>query len=209
MNLLMGYLDEAILRKIKEPMRKHLFLALSACLAVVSISSSNVLAQTSAPEPKVEVGGQFSVIRLRDLGVTEVGLGGRITYNVNDFLAVEAEGDFFPRDNQDLGGSGRKTEGFFGGLIGYRSSGFAIYSKIRPGFIHFTRDPFANPVSSTDFAVDIGGVFEIFPSRRTVVRFDVGDTAIRFGNLTGVELGAPGSFWSHNLQFNAGVGFRF
>jgi hypothetical protein len=194
-------------------MRKHLLLVLAACLAIVSLSYKDALAQTSSPDPKVEVGAQFTILRLRDLGVTEVGVGPRVTYNVNQFLSIEAEADFFPRDNQNLGGSGRKTEGFFGGLLGYRSSGFAIYSKIRPGFIHFTRDPFADPVSSTDFAVDIGGVFEFYPSRRSMVRFDVGDTAIRFGSQTVIPTPFgpvnTGTYWSHNLQFSAGVGLRF
>jgi len=85
-------------------MRKQLFLAVSACFAILSLSFSEALAQTSSSEPKVEVGAQFSVLRLRDLGVTDVGVGGRITYNLNEFLSVEAEGDFFPKDNQDLGG---------------------------------------------------------------------------------------------------------
>jgi hypothetical protein len=194
-------------------MRKYFFLVLTGCLAIVSLSCTDVLAQKSSSEPKVEVGAQFSVLHLRDLGVTDVGVGGRVTYNLNEYISVEGEADFFPKDNQDLGGSGRKTEGFFGGLLGYRSSGFAIYAKIRPGFIHFSRDPFAAPVSSTDFAVDIGGVFEFYPSRRSVVRFDIGDTAIRFGSQTVLPTPfgpvATGSFWSHNLQFNAGVGVRF
>src|SRR5262245_27273992 len=187
-------------------MRKHLFLILSACLAIVSLTYSDALAQSTSSEPKAEVGAQFCLLRLRDLGVTDVGVGGRATYHFNDYLAVEGEVDFFPKDNQDLGGAGRKTAGFFGGLIGYRSSGFGIYSKIRPGLIRFTRDAFGAPFSSTQFAVDIGGVFEFYPSRRSVVRFDVGDTAIRFGADTILP---TGSFWSHNLQFNAGVGFRF
>jgi hypothetical protein len=132
---------------------------------------------------------------------------------LNEFLSVEGEVNFFPRDNQNLGGSGRKTEGLFGGLLGYRSSGFAIYSKFRPGFIHFTRDPFAVPISSTDFAIDIGGVFEFYPSRKSFVRFDIGDTVIRFGPDTVLPNAfgpvATGSFWSHNVQFSAGAGVRF
>jgi len=194
-------------------MRKQIFLVTSACLAILSLSFGEALAQRPASEPKVEIGGQFSVLRLRDLGVTDVGVGGRVTYNLNEFLSLEGEVDYFPKDNQDLGGSGRKTEGFFGGLIGYRASGFAIYSKIRPGFIHFSRDPFAAPISSTDFAVDIGGVFEFFPTHKSVVRFDIGDTAIRFGSNTVLPTPfgpvATGTFWSHNLQFSAGVGVRF
>jgi hypothetical protein len=194
-------------------MRKHLFLGLSACLAIVSLTHGDALAQRSFSEPKVEVGGQFSLLHIPDLGVTEAGFGGRATYNINEYVAVDGAIDFYPKDNQNLGGSGRKVTGLFGGLLGYRSSGFAIYSKFRPGFIHFTRDPFANPISSTDFAMDIGGVVEFYPSRKSVVRFDIGDTAIRFGSQTVLPTAvgpvATGSFWSHNLQFNAGVGVRF
>jgi hypothetical protein len=194
-------------------MRKQFFIVTSACLAIVSLSCGTALAQSSSSEPKVEAGAQFTLVHFRDLGVTDVGVGGRVTYNFNDNFRVEGEIDYFPKDNQDLGGMGRKTEGFFGGLLGFRSSGFGIYSKIRPGFIHFTRDPFAVPFSTTDFAIDLGGVVEVYPSRRSVVRFDIGDTAIRFGSQTVLPtpIGpvATGTFWSHNLQFSAGVGVRF
>ena len=48
------------------------------------------------------------------------------------------------------------------------------------------------------FALDIGGGFEIFPTRNTVVRFDVGNLLIRY----------PGQN-SNNLVMNIGFGFRF
>jgi len=194
-------------------MRKQFFLVTSACLAIVSLSYTSARAQSSSGEPKGEAGAQFTLLHFRDLGVTDVGFGGRAGYNFNDYIRVEGEINFFPKDNQDLGGMGRKTEGLFGGLLGFRSNTWGIYSKIRPGFIHFTRDAFAVPFSTTNFAIDLGGVVEFYPSHRSVVRFDVGDTAIRFGSDTVLPtpIGpvATGSFWSHNLQFSAGAGVRF
>jgi hypothetical protein len=56
----------------------------------------------------------------------------------------------------------------------------------------------------TAFALDLGGVVEFYPSRRVVMRFDLGDTVVNFrGNFAGRSL------TTHNLQFNAGVGYRF
>jgi hypothetical protein len=57
--------------------------------------------------------------------------------------------------------------------------------------------------SKTEAAFDMGGVVEFYPSRSTTVRFDLGDTIIRFRD--------PGyaTQTTHNLQFSAGFGFRF
>ena len=71
-----------------------------------------------------------------------------------------------------------------------------------------------------DFAFDLGGVAEYYPTRRLVLRFDIGDTIIR-QSLPDVIIPSgppPGSVilpapdrtsTKHNLQINAGVGFRF
>jgi hypothetical protein len=65
----------------------------------------------------------------------------------------------------------------------------------------------------TFFTIDTGGVLELYPSRRTVVRFEAGDTAIRhpsrFGQnfITGAVELMPAKF-THNFQFTAGVAFR-
>jgi len=52
----------------------------------------------------------------------------------------------------------------------------------------------------TRFALDLGGVIEFYPSRRFVLRVDLGDTVIRNSQ--------PGRT-SHNFQFGAGIGIRF
>ena len=75
----------------------------------------------------------------------------------------------------------------------------------------------------SNFAVDLGGVVEFYPSRRIVTRFDIGDTIIRYKdlkfNITPVcpinpalpcinQVPLPGHT-SNNFQFSAGIGMRF
>ena len=57
-----------------------------------------------------------------------------------------------------------------------------------------------------------GGVLEFYSSPRVIARFDCGDTTIRYGpRLLGffpTPTKSP-SATAHQLQFSAGVGFRF
>jgi hypothetical protein len=75
---------------------------------------------------------------------------------------------------------------------------------------------------ATYFSADVGGVVEFYPSRRIVTRLDVGDTIIRYGIYrealdTACTLSFPCRTLvferpretRHNLQFSAGIGFRF
>jgi len=59
----------------------------------------------------------------------------------------------------------------------------------------------------------VGGVFELYPSRRTIVRLDFGDTIVRYPGIpfTQIPQGTivVKSLYSNKLQFSAGVGFRF
>ena len=187
-------------------MHKRVFLSGIAALILLPLLNTKALAQHNAP--KVDVGAQFSVIRFRDLDTTDAGVGGRITYNITDLIALEGEVNFFPRNGTDFFESGRKTQALFGIKTGFRSSGAGIFAKVRPGFIHFSRDFDGFSDGHTDFALDVGSVIELYPSKRTLVRFDVGDTIIRFGDRIG-PLGPIGGFTSHNFQFSAGFGVRF
>ena len=186
--------------------------------------------------PKLEVGIQYSSLsfNLPRFGGTEtgVGVGGRVTYNLTDYFAVEAEGNLSPSDTTTTyvtGGASQQVQ--FGAKVGKRWRRFGLFAKARPGFVSFgeTLSPslsVAGPFPfgqfqrerKTHFSMDVGGVLEFYPSRRTLVRFDAGDTIIRYGEhpeLQLVPLG-PGTFIAnapsevrHNFQFTAGVGFRF
>jgi hypothetical protein len=165
---------------------------------------------------------------------TELGFGPRIGYNATSYLTLEAELNFFPRD-RDLEG-GRKVQGLFGAKVGKRFDKAGIFAKARPGFVRFSRGDYQGrptalcpavfpppigcfqPVAKTNFAIDIGGVAELYPSKNTIIRFDAGDTIIRFGNrrvaatsntLTSLVVVPLASQTKHNLQASVGFGFRF
>lgn len=211
-------------------MKKSVVLLFATALLFIFVGSS-ALAQSGETQ-KFEVGAQFSLLNIdRTSGrANEPGVGGRFTYNVTANLALEAELNFFPGDDNGSNTNeqgGRITEGLFGLKAGKRFEKFGIFGKFRPGFVSFghafiardirliNADPFApsNDGRLTHFATDVGGVVEFYPSRRTIMRFDLGDTIIRYGQQNfigffGQSSPNPG-FTRHNLQFGAGVSFRF
>jgi hypothetical protein len=191
-------------------MRKMFFFVLAAAALLLMVPAQNAQAQSSET-PKVEVGAHYTLLRLRDFDITDNGVGGRVTFNLADSFGLEGELNFFPqrRDNfANLTSSdGRRTQGLFGAKYGMRSERAGIFGKLRPGFIRFgegTSVIGTTTPSETAFALDFGGVFELYPSRSVALRFDVGDTVIRFSNPVFVD-----TFYSHNLQISTGVAFRF
>lgn len=201
-------------------------------------------ARAQSDEKKFEVGGQFSLLRLPTRTVTDItpaerrvnvpGFGGRFGYNFSKYLALEAEGNFFPRDRDVEGG--RKIQGLFGLKAGKRFEKVGVFAKTRPGFIRFEKGDYRfgpggcptvfpppiacfQPVARTDFAIDLGGVLELYPSRHTIIRFDAGDTIIHFGvrNVAATQTAFPfhlvaipvATETTHNLQGSVGFGFRF
>lgn len=214
-------------------MRKILSIGLFMAALLMLIPTSAALAQSETP--KVEIGVHYTMLRLKsrsplnnpvfqivdpDYVATDHGFGGRLTFNLTDHIGLEGELNYFPEQranfSEPLYINSRRLQGLFGLKAGARGDRMGIFGKVRPGFMHFgegTPDPriqtFA-PVpasaSSTEFALDVGGVLELYPSRHTSLRFDVGDTIIRYGK--GDVSGRP-SFNTHNLQMSVGVGFRF
>ena len=102
------------------------------------------VAAAQADVPRFEAGVHGSVLRLSDFGSSSTGIGGRITFNVARWAAVEAEGTFFPQDDVLLPGAmitnlrvthyRKRTDGFFGAKLGYRGDRFGLFTKVRPGF---------------------------------------------------------------------------
>ena len=170
-------------------------------------------AMAQSREPRAEVGGQFSLIHFDDLSTTNYGFGGWVSYDLTHYFALDAAVNFFPEDKKELFTSGRKANALFGVKAGLKSDRAAFYGKFRAGFMHFGRNFDTTSEGFNDFAMDVGGVLELFPSRHSVVRFDLGDTIVRFGErdifVPGVGVVDVGHFTSHNLGFSAGVGYRF
>ena len=220
-------------------MYKSAFFTTAALVFTLLFASASARAQAH-DAPKVEVGAQFSSLSITppNLFGTEnaTGFGGRVTYNLTDHLAVEAEGNFYPTGLTQSYVTGGKAEQMqFGLKVGKRFEKFGVFAKARPGFVSFdktlmvTQTPLVpggfdivNTFTSerkTHFSTDVGGVLELYPSRRVLVRFDFGDTLIRYGEHDEVEppflapsggtiFKAPAEF-KHNFQFTAGVAYRF
>src|SRR6185436_13285281 len=210
----------------KTPMRRFTKRAL---IMILLITSAEVRSQTAG---KVEVGAQFTTLTLpanQYYNFTEPGFGGRVTYNLNDNLALEGEVNFFLNKNVFGSlGEGRGFQAQFGVKAGKRYKNFGIFAKARPGFLTlgdvFSYQPgthisvYGSPTLNTrlgretHFTTDLGGVLEFYPSRKTVVRFDAGDTMLRFGphldSVNYLQTVRVPSRITHNFQITAGVGFR-
>ncbi|MGI9105624.1 MAG: outer membrane beta-barrel protein [Pyrinomonadaceae bacterium] len=207
----------------------------AAALVLLCLFSGYTEARAQAADtPRFEVGAQFSSLTVNNnFDNTQPGFGGRFTVNLNDNFAVEAETNYYPKEERfrtDNTG-GRGVQALFGVKAGKRYDKFGLFAKARPGLIHFTgaqritgftvQDfqgqrfiiPDFRTHGVTHFATDVGGVVEFYPSRRIVTRFDLGDTIIRYGGFDSPSF--PGgtfrveSTTRHNFQFNAGIGLRF
>jgi hypothetical protein len=219
-------------------------LCILSLLAIVLHKS----ASAQSEDRKFEVGAQISGLAGGSFGDNEsVGGGGRLTYNITKNLAVEGELNYFTSNRSD---NLHRFQGQFGVKSGLRFNRFGVFGKVRPGFINTSQDfvvflptpcvsvpgtvcnqsffPISGTDSDTGFSLDLGAVAELYPSKRIVVRLDVGDTILNrqgptffsarpilvgqtspvFGLSSFIAI--PGrSFTTHNLQLSAGVGFRF
>ena len=198
--------------------------SLVTLVVVLLGAGSEVQGQTSGR--KVEFGVHYTSINLRAFDSNEAGGGVRLSYNINDYLAVEAEGNLFEFSI----GDGPPTDdvlaaqGLVGAKAGLRNRHVGVFAKIRPGVVNFpslrVRRRFCDLLqpcedagrSGNRFALDTGAVLELYPTDRIIVRLDIGDTMIRFNDDSFFRSSAPVRIddgFSHSFQFTVGVGFRF
>ena len=186
---------------------------------------------------RFEAAAEFTSITF-DPGLSEPGVGGRFTYNLNKHVALETAGYFFPRQCHFCGRieEGQIAEGLFGVKVGKRFGKWGVFGKARPGLMNFSRGNFEIVAISgtglnafridfhhrTNLVFDLGGVVEFYPSKKLVLRVDVGDTIIRYPQrtvsfvtvdpttgATGLDSFVTPSFNHRSVQVMAGVGFRF
>src|SRR4051794_40900490 len=94
-------------------MYKHALFTAATLICILALAPDAVRAQEH-DAPKVEVGAQFSSLSItppRSFGTENAtGFGGRVTYNINDHFAVEAEGNFYPTGQSQTYVTGGKAE---------------------------------------------------------------------------------------------------
>lgn len=196
---------------------RHTFLAAAIVLLLLNASAS-----AQADDHKFEVGAFYTAINLDGFGETVNGLGGRLGYNFNKYVALDAEGSFFPETHLGNNQFGQKTQGFVGVKAGARSKYVGVFAKARPGvmFIGEVTSGFNCTGGSlgrtcrpehNNFAFDAGGVVEFYPSSRTIIRVDAGDTIVRLHSETPGVFGPNQSSTdvTHNFQVSIGFGYRF
>lgn len=210
----------------------HKRFLITGFLVVVFILINGKFACAQSDRKTFDLGGQVSLIHAHKFDprlfsedkTWDPGFGVRFTVNVTENIGVEAELNFFSNADDSLR-QGKKTQGLFGIKAGRRGSNLGLFGKLRPGFMRFGEVfdcPGADSTScgafaKTYFSVDLGGVAEYYPTGRTVVRFDIGDTVIRFNRITVPDAASevPRAIHSidgkttHNLQIGIGVGIRF
>ncbi len=177
---------------------------------VVAIYATGLSAQDW--NPRFEAGAQFTALDFRGtLGEKPGGFGGHFGYNLNRYLALETEANYFP---QNPDGDFGQTQFVAGVRAGYTFDDFGIYAKVRPGFVRFGGAAYRayNGDNPTRPAMDIGAVLQYFPRAGHVgIRLDWGDTLISMPTQffqTGSASASSGG-WKHNPQGEIGVVVRF
>jgi len=179
-------------------------------LILLAAVSAICAAQTGNP---LEIGATFSVMQIDPLHEGAGSIGARASYDLplqRLTLAPELEFNFFP---ENPSGNFGETQLLAGARIGVKVDNFGLFFKVRPGLVHFGGGDFQerNGGSNTNFAVDVGGVFERYVSQRVALRLDWGDTMIHFPQAisTGDVPPSKAAGWYHNLQISAGISIRF
>ena len=197
---------------------RNIFLTLAAAALLLSFNVLSLQAQTNKQDdqntPRFEFGGQ-----LYSLGISEAvgnaGAGGRFTYNLNSYFALDSElnASLYVGD-ETIGVTG--ALGFAGVKVGRRFNNLGIFAKARPGFTtSFSRQTgptFFDSERVTKPAFDLGVVLEYYPSKHSVVRFDASDVIIGFGDdlIEEVRCPCPRRLGTkHGLYLSIGYAFRF
>lgn len=176
-----------------------------------------------------EFGPLFSTMILaregaRDGTTTEAGFGGYASYRFYGAFYLDGDLLYFPQDTVSSGphDGGQILQGLFGLKGGIRRNHFGFFGKVRPGFQSYSRAlvSVTNGQSTTintyardtSFALDLGGIIEFYPSEKSTLRLEAGDTHIFYGtrkvNVDGSIATSPSSL-KHSIQFVFGYGWRF
>lgn len=193
-------------------------------LAFLFLGFSNAFAQHD-PLHRVEFGPELSELYLPLDPVGSVNyqasLGALCSLNLHRYFGIDTSLGFTPAPpGTATGFAGGRMLQFSAGLRAGISKGrFGFYGKARPGVVSFGRaillvDP--PPAFRFHFGrlteptIDIGGIVEVRVSKKFALRYDAGDTVIRYGSRTvfSNQPAAPSEV-THNFRFSIGFLFLF
>lgn len=181
----------------------------------------------SAQDTRFELGVQVASTHSWQFDAGDAGIGGRAAWRPSSLLGIEAELNLYPRGFPDRRPFSRtRVEGLFGVTAGVTLGRVRPFARLRPGFVdvHASPEPFAciriypPPLTCelaggrTLFALDAGGGVDVALTRRTFVRFDVGDRLVRYpgpvfeSNPRRIR---ERPFFGHDFRFATGAGLGF
>jgi hypothetical protein len=188
----------------------------------------------SAISGKWELGPQFTATmmdrRLSATGVqTEPGVGGFLSYQIFRFLYADGAVTYYPRGSQaGFQDGGTLLQGGFGLKGGIRRDRLGLFGKFRPGLVRssqavtgFQQVRTGNVLETQEtldtyhtFALDFGGVIEIYTTKRQLIRLDLGDTHLYYHttfikNPDGSVTTLPGGTRQHSIQMSVAYAWRF
>jgi hypothetical protein len=147
-----------------------------------------------------------------------------VSWNLERYVSWDTSAIYFPHDDHtaDFQDGGSSFDGFSGIKVGIRGERVGLFAKVRPGAIVFTRtedslfltrESFLITDSKfVDFGLDTGGVVEVYPAGRAIVRAEAGELSIFYPAKTTMSQGV--AFKTPGLERSAvmllfGVGYRF
>ena len=177
-----------------------------------------------------EFGPLFSTLIAAPAGAnnsigTLSGLGAYASYRFWRVLYLDSDVLYFPQDTHGPSNlyGGPVLEGLFGLKGGIRRNDFGFFGKVRPGFQSYAQalqGVASQPTGtvdytygrSTNFALDLGGIVELYPTESSTLRIEAGDSHTFFsahtvnfnGNSLRYDLGMH-----HTIQLVFGYGWRF
>jgi hypothetical protein len=179
----------------------------------------------AAQDRRGDVSLQLSARQLHEFDEGEVGVGARLSYRLNAWLAADGEVNLFPGDAGSPAFSGSRLEGLVGLRGGPHLGRTGVYLALRAGAVRFSEAPepfaciliFPPPLEcalaggDTVPTVQTSLGFEAYLGERMVVRVEAGDQLLRYSGpaFTPDRETFEDSLWSHNFKASASVGLRF
>lgn len=188
----------------------------SSCVRVfVLVIGSTLLTAASLRAQPFEAGAHVTMFDAALSDGRQWGGGARVGVQVAPWVVAEGE---ISRVSGDGTVTGAMTQLLGGVRIGARNERFGLFAKVRPGVARFADDFLAPGIACiavfpppesclaerTSFALDLGSVVEVYPSRRTLLRVDLGSTHIWYRPRGDGDAERRGSF-----QVSIGAGMRF
>jgi hypothetical protein len=152
------------------------------------------------------------------------GIGAWVSWNFSRYVSWDTSAFDFPQDDHtaSIVDGGTSLDAFSGVKAGFRHDKFGVFGKVRPGAVVFSRTEDSISVTSTSavisdsklpsFALDTGGIVELYPSPRFIVRAEAGNVSIFYPAKTTYGQGEAFHFRGTEratVLFLLGAGWRF